>query len=107
MAEKVSSDGSAISLNSKPRVDSHTPFRLLQHIPILKTIATHLPAHDHHKWPFEVVVADIYDRLRVPVTTYITGETLERWFADEGYADIQVVRRVRNTESFRGAGVRR
>jgi SAM-dependent methyltransferase len=99
--------GFSKGLASSLRLFSHTPFRLLQHIPILKTIATHLPAHDHHKWPFEVVVADIYDRLRVPVTTYITGETLERWFADEGYADIQVVRRVRNTESFRGAGVRR
>ena len=89
------------------RVFSHTPFRVLQHTPLLKTIVTHLPAHDHHKWPFEVVVADIYDRLRVPVTTYITGETLERWFADEGYSDIQVTRRVRNSESFRGTGLRR
>jgi SAM-dependent methyltransferase len=89
------------------RVFSHTPFRFLQHTPILKSIVTHLPAHDHHKWPFEVVVADVYDRLRVPVTTYITGETLERWFGDEGFADIQVVRRVRNSESFRGTGIRR
>jgi SAM-dependent methyltransferase len=94
-------------LASGLRIFSHTPFRLLQHTPILKRIVTHLPAHDHHKWPFDVVVADIYDRLRVPVTTYITGETLERWFADEGYADIRVMRRVRNSESFRGAGVRR
>lgn len=89
------------------RVFSHTPFRVLQHTPILRSFVTHLPAHDHHKWPFDVVVADIYDRLRVPVTTYITGEMLERWYADEGYADIRVTRRVRNTESFRGVGTRR
>jgi len=29
MAEKVSSDGSAISLNSQPLVDPHMPFRLI------------------------------------------------------------------------------
>jgi len=99
--------GFSKGLASALRMFSHTPFRLLRHTPLLKTVVTHLPAHDHHQWPFEVVVADIYDRLRVPVNTYITGEQLERWFADEGYADIRVVRRVRNTESFRGTGVRR
>ena len=89
------------------RVFSHTPFRALRHTPVLRSVVNHLPGHDHHKWPFDVVVADIYDRLRVPVTTYITGELLERWYADEGYSDIQGVRRVRNTESFRGMGRRR
>ena len=89
------------------RVFSHTPYRVLQHTPILKSVVNHLPGHDHHKWPFDVVVADIYDRLRVPVVSYITGETLERWFVDEGYSDIRVKRRVRNSESFRGTGTRR
>jgi indole-3-glycerol phosphate synthase len=54
-----------------------------------------------------VVVADVYDRLRVPVTGYFTGEEIEGWYAEAGYADIRVTRRVRNTESFRGLGVRR
>lgn len=89
------------------RVFSHTPYVALHNVPVLKSVVTHLPVHDHHKWPFDVLVADIYDRLRVPVTAYITGEELERWFADDGYADIQVTRRVRNNESFRGTGIRR
>lgn len=89
------------------RVFSHTPHRLLGRTPVLSSVVTHLPVHDHSRWPFEVVVADVYDRLRIPVTCYLTGEELERWYADAGYADIRVTRRVRNTESFRGSGVRR
>ena len=38
---------------------------------------------------------------------YFTGEELEVWYADAGYADIRVSRRVRNSESFRATGVRR
>ncbi len=97
----------SVGLASSLRAFSHTPYRFLRHTPILKSIVTHLPAHDHHKWPFDVVVADVYDRLRVPVTAWTTGEELERWYGDDGYADISVTRRVRNNESFRGTGTRR
>lgn len=89
------------------RVFSHTPYRFMRHVPGVGAVVSHLPAHDHHQWPFEVVVADIYDRLRIPVTHYLTGEELEGWFADGGFADIRVTRRVRNAESFRGIGTRR
>ncbi len=89
------------------RVSSHTPYRLLHGLPVLRDIATRFPGHDHHKWPFDVVVADIYDRLRIPIRHFIKGEELERWFADEGYVDIEVTRRVRNNESFRGTAIRR
>lgn len=89
------------------RIFSHTPHRFLGAAPILGSLVTHLPVHDHSRWPFDVVVADIYDRLRIPVTAYFKGEDFERWYAEAGYADIQVSRRVRNTESFRGTGVRR
>ncbi len=89
------------------RAFSHTPYRLFRPIPGLHGVVTHLPVHDHHKWPFNVVVADVYDRLRIPVTILVTGEELERWFHEERYADIHVTRRVRNNESFRGTGVRR
>jgi SAM-dependent methyltransferase/uncharacterized protein YbaR (Trm112 family) len=89
------------------RLFSHTPYRLLGPIPPFGSILSHLPVHDHHRWPYDVVVADVYDRLRVPVTAYFRGEELERWFAEAGYADIRVSRRVANTESFRGIGTRR
>ena len=89
------------------RLFSHTPYRLLQHIPIAKDAVSHLPVHDHHQWPFDVVVADIYDRLRVPVTHWFTGEELEGLLADDGYVDVQVTRRVRNNETFRATGIRR
>jgi SAM-dependent methyltransferase len=89
------------------RVFSHTPYRALRPIPVLRDVVTHLPVHDHHKWPFDVVVADVYDRLSIPVTILVTGEELERWFFEERYADIEVSRRVRNNESFLGTGVRR
>jgi SAM-dependent methyltransferase len=89
------------------RVFSHTPYRLLGPVPLLGAMLSHLPVHDHHKWPFDVVVADVYDRLRVPVTHYFEGEELESWYSDAGYADIAVSRRVGNTESFRASGVRR
>jgi SAM-dependent methyltransferase len=89
------------------RVFSHTPHRFLQRTPVLGPVVTHLPLHDHSRWPFHVVVADVYDRLRIPVTGYFTGEEIEGWYATAGYADIDVRRRVRNTESFTGSGVRR
>lgn len=89
------------------RVFSHTPHRLLGKVPVVGSMVNHLPVHDHSRWPFEVVVADVYDRLRVPVTGYFTGEQLEGWYAEAGYSDIRVTRRVANTESFRGSGVRR
>ncbi len=89
------------------RLFSHTPYRALRPVPVLRDVVTHLPVHDHHKWPFPVVVADVYDRLRIPVTILVTGEELERWFFEERYADIEVSRRVRNNESFLGTGVRR
>lgn len=82
------------------RAFSHTPYRFLSPVPPFGWVLSHLPVHDHHRWPFDVVVADIYDRLRVPVTGYYTGEELERWYAEAGYADIRVSRRVANTESF-------
>lgn len=89
------------------RVGSHTPYRFFGALPGARTLVTHLPVHDHHRWPFDVVVADIYDRLRIPVRHWFTGERLERMFVEAGYADVQVRRRVRNNETFRGSGTRR
>jgi len=89
------------------RLFSHTPYKLLQHVPVARDVVSHLPVHDHHQWPFDVVVADIYDRLRVPVTHWFTGEELEGLLADDGYVDVQVTRRVRNNETFRATGIRR
>lgn len=89
------------------RVFSHTPYRALHHVPVGRAVVSHLPVHDHHRWPLDVVVADVYDRLRIPVTLTLTGEELERWYEEGGYANISVTRRVRNSESFRGTGVRR
>ncbi len=94
-------------LASTLRLFSHTPYRFMRHIPGGRSVVSHLPAHDHHKWPFDVVVADIYDRLRIPVLHTIPGEELEAWFVDQGFLDIKVSRRVRNSESFRGVGTRR
>jgi SAM-dependent methyltransferase len=89
------------------RVFSHTPYRLLRGLPVARSLVKHLPVHDHHQWPFGVVVADVYDRLRIPVKHWFTGEKLEGWLAAEGYVDVQVTRRVRNNETFRATGVRR
>lgn len=89
------------------RVFSHTPTRLLEPVPVLRDVVHHLPVHDHFRWPFPVVVADVYDRLRIPVTHTFTGETVEKWFEDQAFVDIVVTRRVRNNESFRGTGVMR
>ena len=89
------------------RLFSHTPYRFLRHIPVVNTVVSHLPVHDHHKWPFEIVVADIYDRLRIPVRQWFTKEELERWYGDEGYIDFTVERIVRNNETFRAFGTKR
>ncbi len=97
----------SLGLSAFLRVFAHTPHRFLSPVPGLDQIVNHLPTHDHAQWPFDVVVADVYDRLRVPVTHYFTGEELERWYGDAGYLDIQVTRRVRNTESFRATGIKR
>jgi SAM-dependent methyltransferase len=89
------------------RVSSHTPYRLLRRVPGMHSVVTHLPLHDHHRWPYDVVVADIFDRLRVPVTHTFTREDLESRYVEHGYLDVQTSRRVRNNESYRATGVRR
>ena len=89
------------------RVFSHTPYMLLQTVPVARQVVSHLPVHDHYQWPFDVVVADVYDRLRVPVLHWFTGETIERWYGDHGYANFDVRRVVRNNETFIGHGTKR
>lgn len=89
------------------RVFSHTPYRALQRVPGARSVVSHLPVHDHHRWPFKVVVADVYDRLKNPVKHWFTHEELDVWFSDKGFADVSVTRRVRNNETFRASGVRR
>lgn len=89
------------------RVFSHTPYRAFQYVPVARTVVSHLPVHDHHRWPYKVVVADVYDRLKNPVKHWFTDAELEVWFADHGYADVSIVRRVKNNETFRATGLRR
>jgi SAM-dependent methyltransferase len=97
------SQGIALGL----RVVSHLPYQVFHHVPVAHAIVTHLPVHEHARWPFDIVVADVYDRLRIPVTSTPTGEEVERWYEEEGFADILVTRRVGNYETFRGTGIRR
>ena len=92
---------------SSLRLFSHTPYRFFGKVPIARYIVRHLPVHDHHQWPFDVVIADIYDRLRIPVRHWFTKEELEKWYVDTGYSNIQVRRRVRNNETFCAIGMRR
>ena len=47
-------------LASGVRVGSHTPYRLFRALPIAHSIVSHLPLHDHHQWPFEIVVAECF-----------------------------------------------
>lgn len=89
------------------RIFSHTPYLWFNRLPIVGPIVAHLPVHDHFRWPFPVVVADVYDRLRIPVKHWFTKEELERWYTNHGYANVQVSRRVRNNETFRALGYRR
>ena len=92
---------------SSLRLFSHTPYKVFGQIPALRSVVSHLPVHDHHKWPFDVVVADIYDRLRIPVLHWFTGEDLEKWYGNMGYANFTVRRRVGNNETFCAIGFRR
>ncbi|MDG1482226.1 MAG: methyltransferase domain-containing protein [Myxococcota bacterium] len=89
------------------RIFSHTPYRWFGSVPVVGAVLSHLPVHDHHKWPFDVVVADVYDRLKIPVKHWFTREELEAWYSDHGFADVHVSRRVRNNETFRSIGARR
>ena len=89
------------------RVFSHTPYLWFNKLPVIGPIVSHLPVHDHYRWPFQIVVADVYDRLRIPVKHWFTKEELETWYSDHGFANVQVTRRVRNNETFRALGVRR
>jgi SAM-dependent methyltransferase len=86
---------------------SHTPYRLFRRIPGMHSLVSHLPMHDHHRWPYDIVVSDIYDRLRIPVTHTFTAEEIESHYVDEGFLDVRTSRRVRNNESFRATGIRR
>ena len=89
------------------RLFSHTPYKIFGQIPLMRTIVSHLPVHDHHKWPFDVVVADIYDRLRIPVLHWFTKEDLEKWYGNMGYSNFSVRRIVGNNETFSAIGYRR
>ena len=89
------------------RLGSHTPYRAFHRLPLGQPIVSHLPLHDHHQWPFDIVVADIYDRLRFPVTRWFKGEELQAWFIERGYLDCHVRRIVRNNETFAAMGIKR
>ena len=89
------------------RIGSHTPYKVFHKLPIGHSIVSHIPLHDHHRWPFDIVVADIYDRLRFPVTQWFKGEELQAWFIEHGYLDCHVRRIVRNNETFAAMGVKR
>ena len=89
------------------RAGSHTPYRMFRHLPIGHALVSHLPLHDHHQWPFDIVVADIYDRLRFPVLHWFRGEELEVWLIEQGYVDTQIRRIVRNNETFAAIGTKR
>jgi len=89
------------------RLASHTPYRLLRHLPGMRSLISHLPLHEHHRWPYDVVVADIFDRLRIPVTRTFTREEIEARFVDEGYLDVRTSMRMGNNESVRALGTRR
>lgn len=95
------------TIASSLRLFSHTPYKIFGQIPGLRSIVSHLPVHDHHKWPFDVVVADIYDRLRIPVLHWFTREDLEKWYGNMGYVNFSVRRRVGNNETFCATGFRR
>ena len=89
------------------RVGSHTPYKAFHRLPLGHGIVSHLPLHDHHQWPFDVVVADIYDRLRFPITQWFKGEEIQAWFIERGYLDCHLRRIVRNNETFAAMGVKR
>ena len=86
------------------RLVSHYPYRVLSRVPGLSGLAQRLPLHDHHRYPFKVVVADAFDRLSVPLVRYYTDEDLRGWLDAAGLVDGQVVRRFRNNESWRVLG---
>jgi len=77
---------------------------VLSRVPGLSGVAERLPLHDHHRYPFKVVVADAFDRLSVPLVRYYTDDDLRGWLVAAGLVDGQVVRRFRNNESWRVLG---
>lgn len=89
------------------RLFSHTPYVVLGSVPVAGYVVRHLPVHEHSRWPFDVVVADIWDRLRIPVRRWFSREQLEVLFTNSGFADVSVTRRVKNSETFRATGIRR
>lgn len=89
------------------RIGSHMPYKAFRHVPLGHSIVSHLPLHDHHRWPFDIVVADIYDRLRVPVLRWFEKDDLEKWFIAHGYISTDVQRIIRNNETLLAFGVKR
>jgi SAM-dependent methyltransferase len=87
------------------RIASHYPYRILNQLG-LRRLAELLPLNSHHRYPFRVVVADAFDRLSVPLVTYHSGEDLAKWFHASAYVDVNISRRFRNNESWRGFGHR-
>jgi len=71
------------------RVLSHYPYRILSRIPGLAGLARKLPLHDHHRYPFKVVVADAFDRLSVPLVRYYTDDDLRGWLRAAGWSTVR------------------
>jgi SAM-dependent methyltransferase/uncharacterized protein YbaR (Trm112 family) len=93
-----------VTIAATLRVGSHYPYRTLRRIPFLSRLAEKLPLHDHHRYPFKVVVADAFDRLSVPLVRYYTEENMRGWLDAAGLVDGQTLRRFRNNESWRVLG---
>lgn len=88
------------------RVFSHYPYRILSGMGMFKGLAEKLPLKDHARYPFSVTIADAFDRLSVPICYYYNGDEFRTWFTGEGLQDIQIIRRFKNNESWRGVGVK-
>lgn len=87
------------------RIFSHYPYRALSAVG-LKGIANKLPLKDHARYPFSVTIADAFDRLSVPIVYYYNEDEFREWFVGEGLTDIQILRRFKNNESWRGVGIK-
>lgn len=87
------------------RIFSHYPYRVLSRIGPAKGLAERLPIKDHARYPFQVTVADAFDRLSVPLVQYYNEPEFRKWFEEEGLDGIRILRRFKNNESWRGVAV--
>jgi SAM-dependent methyltransferase/uncharacterized protein YbaR (Trm112 family) len=85
----------------------HIPYRILSRWEATKWLADVIPTTELSKYPFRVVVTNIFDTLSVPIIHYSSEESFRRWFEHADLENVRIIERNTMFTSWRGIGTKR